>query len=87
MTTHTSLKPSASRCRSHWFHDPDKHDDRAIALALVAFALVDRPIEGRAGSVFSTMAPMPRPPTASFTGGAAPWRMTLEESLRRGLRR
>jgi hypothetical protein len=24
-------------------HDPDKHDDRAIALALAAFALVERP--------------------------------------------
>ena len=27
-------------------HDPDKHDDRAIALALAAFALVEQPNRG-----------------------------------------
>ena len=50
-------------------HDPDKHDDRAIALALAALALVENPVTGHAGSIYTDMAPVLRP--AVGNGGAA----------------
>jgi phage terminase large subunit-like protein len=40
-------------------HDPDKHDDRAIALALAAFPLVEREPSGRAGCGNLSLPPTP----------------------------
>jgi hypothetical protein len=50
-------------------HDPDRHDDRAIALSLAALALVENPISGQVGTVFTDMAPIPRHPVG-IGGGA-----------------
>jgi hypothetical protein len=40
---------------------PDKHDHRAIALALVALALIENPISGNVGMIYSNLPPIARP--------------------------
>jgi hypothetical protein len=56
-------------------HDPDRHDDRAIALALAALALVENPSTGEAGTIFSDLKAMPRRGFGGLTTLAAtPWR-------------
>jgi len=59
-------------------HDPDKHDDRAIALSLAALALVENPVVGQVGTVFTDMAPIQRRPVGNGSGAynpltANPW--------------
>jgi phage terminase large subunit-like protein len=59
-------------------HDPDRHDDRAIALSLAALALVENPVTGHAGSIYTDMAPIPRHPVGNGGGAynpltADPW--------------
>jgi phage terminase large subunit-like protein len=59
-------------------HDPDRHDDRAIALSLAALALVENPVSGQVGTIFTDMAPIPRRPVANGGGAynpltADPW--------------
>lgn len=39
-------------------HDPDRHDDRAIALSLAAFALVENPVSGQVETILTDMAPI-----------------------------
>jgi hypothetical protein len=59
-------------------HDPDRHDDRAIALSLAALALVENPVTGHAGSIYTEMAPVLRPAVGNVAGSynpliADPW--------------
>ena len=59
-------------------HDPDRHDDRAIALSLAALALVENPVSGQAGTIFTDMPPIQRNPVANGGGAynpltADPW--------------
>jgi hypothetical protein len=53
-------------------HDPDQHDDRAIALALAALALVENPVTGHAGSIYTDMAPIQRHPVGNVAGAYNP---------------
>jgi hypothetical protein len=59
-------------------HDPDRHDDRAIALSLAALALVENPVSGQVGTIFTDMAPIQRHPVGNGGGAynpltADPW--------------
>jgi phage FluMu gp28-like protein len=59
-------------------HDPDRHDDRAIALSLAALALVENPVSGEVGTIFTNMAPIRRRPVGNGGGAynpltADPW--------------
>jgi hypothetical protein len=59
-------------------HDPDRHDDRAIALSLAALALVENPVSGQAGTIFTDMPPIQRRTVGKDAGGynpltANPW--------------
>jgi phage terminase large subunit-like protein len=62
-------------------HDPDKHDDRAIALALAALALVERPTTVGTGTIFAGP-PIPRRHLPGVTTVTYPWELPWEERIR-----
>jgi phage terminase large subunit-like protein len=65
-------------------HDPDRHDDRAIALALAALALIENPTRGEAGTIFTDLKAMPRRPLRGLTTLAAmPWEGSSRDRWRR----